>query len=371
MLIRRGETVVVQGITGRQGSYWTERMVECGTQVVAGASPGRGGRTIIGIPVYDSVVESARHHELDASVLFVPPMWARAAALDAIEAGVGKLVLLTEHVPAQDVMEVLARAAAAGTAVLGPNTAGLVVPGETSVGIMPGFARNIFQPGPIGVISRSGSLGTLVSMELITSGFGQSAFIGIGGDPILGTTTLDAVRLLDADERTGAIVLVGEIGGVMEEEAAAHIASMTKPVVAFIAGRTAPPGQRMGHAGAIVTGDRGSGESKVRALTEAGAVVVDVPSAIGPALRSLGVQATVSPADRALVSEAFNQLHPLHREVLRKAYCLGWTTGHIAADLNVTEPVVKSRLHYALRTLRFTLIDPTPRLANNVRTQQL
>jgi succinyl-CoA synthetase alpha subunit len=294
MLIRRGETVVVQGITGKQGSYWTERMMECGTQVVAGASPGRGGRTVNGIPVYDSVVEAASHHKLDATVLFVPPMRARAAAADAIEAGVGKLVLLTEHVPAHDVMEILARAAAAGTTVLGPNTAGLVVPGETSVGIMPGFARNIFQPGPIGVISRSGSLGTLVSMELITAGFGQSAFVGIGGDPILGTTTLDAVRLLDADERTEAIVVVGEIGGVMEEEAAAYIATMTKPVVAFIAGRTAPPGQRMGHAGAIVTGGRGSGESKVHALVEAGAVVVDVPSAFGEALRLLGVRATGS-----------------------------------------------------------------------------
>lgn len=300
MLIRRGESVVVQGITGKQGSYWTERMVECGTQVVAGASPGRGGRTVNGIPVYDSVVEAARQHTIDASVLFVPPMRAKDAALDAVDAGVGKVVLLTEHVPAQDVMEILARAAAAGTKVLGPNTAGLVVPGETSVGIMPGFARNIFQPGPIGVISRSGSLGTLVSMELITAGFGQSAFIGIGGDPILGTTTLDAVRMLDAEERTAAVVLVGEIGGVMEEEAAAYIATMTKPVVAFIAGRTAPPGQRMGHAGAIVDGDRGSGESKVRALTEAGAVVVDVPSAIGEALRSLGARTAVSPAEPAI-----------------------------------------------------------------------
>jgi succinyl-CoA synthetase alpha subunit len=299
MLIRRDETVVVQGITGKQGSYWTERMVECGTKVVAGASPGRGGRTVNAIPVYDSVVEAAAHHRLDASVLFVPPLHAKAAALDAIDAGVGKLVLLTEHVPAQDVMEILARAAAAGTKVLGPNTAGLVVPGETSVGIMPGFAPNIFQPGPIGVISRSGSLGTLVSMELITAGFGQSAFIGIGGDPILGTTTLDAVQLLDADERTSAVVVVGEIGGAMEEEAASYIATMTKPVVAFIAGRTAPPGQRMGHAGAIVTGDRGSGESKVRALTEAGAVVVDVPSAIGDALRSFGVHASMSPAEPA------------------------------------------------------------------------
>ena len=289
MLIRHGESVIVQGITGRQGSYWTERMVECGTSIVAGVSPGKGGLDVAGIPVFDTVAEAAADRPIDASVLFVPPMRAKAAALDAIRAGVRKIVFLAEHVPAQDVMEVLAVAREHGSQLLGPNTAGLVVPGETSVGIMPGFAPNIFRPGNIGVVSRSGSLGTLVSMNLVTSGFGQSAFIGIGGDPILGTTTLDAVRTLAEDDRTAAVALVGEIGGVMEEEAAEYVATMTKPVVAFIAGRTAPAGKRMGHAGAIVTGNRGSGESKVSALTEAGAVVVDVPSQIGEVLRSFGV----------------------------------------------------------------------------------
>jgi succinyl-CoA synthetase alpha subunit len=289
MLIRHGESVIVQGITGRQGSYWTERMVECGTSIVAGVSPGKGGLDVAGIPVFDTVAEAAAERPIDASVLFVPPMRAKDAALDAIRAGVRKIVFLAEHVPAQDVMEVLAVAREHGSQLLGPNTAGLVVPGETSVGIMPGFAPNIFRPGNIGVVSRSGSLGTLVSMNLVTSGFGQSAFIGIGGDPILGTTTLDAVRTLANDDRTAAVALVGEIGGVMEEEAAEYVATMTKPVVAFIAGRTAPAGKRMGHAGAIVTGSRGSGESKVRALTEAGAVVVDVPSQIGVVLHSLGV----------------------------------------------------------------------------------
>jgi succinyl-CoA synthetase alpha subunit len=217
-------------------------------------------------------------------------MRAKDAAIDAIDAGVKKIVCLAEHVPSHDVMEVLSRARAQGAQVLGPNTAGLVVPGQTSVGIMPGFAENIFRPGNIGVVSRSGSLGTLVAMNLVTAGFGQSAFIGIGGDPILGTTTLDAVRTLDEHEGTDAIVLVGEIGGTMEEEAAEYVASMNKPVAAFIAGRTAPPGKRMGHAGAIVTGSRGSGESKVQALTEAGAIVVDVPSQIGAALEHLGVR---------------------------------------------------------------------------------
>jgi succinyl-CoA synthetase alpha subunit len=292
MIVTSAENVLVQGITGRQGSFWTERMMECGTRVVAGASPGKGGREVAGVPVYETVGEAARAHHIDVSVLFVPPLRARAAALEAIEAGVSKLVLLTEHVPYQDVMEVLAAAAHAGTQVLGPNTAGLVVPGQSSVGILPGFAENIFRPGSIGVISRSGSLGTLVALNLVGSGYGQSAFIGIGGDPILGTTTMDALRILDAEDRTEAVVMVGEIGGVMEEDAAGYVSGMRKPVVAFIAGRSAPPDRRMGHAGAIVTGDRGSGESKVGALTSAGAVVVDVPSHIGAALRDLGIRRT-------------------------------------------------------------------------------
>ncbi|OZM71612.1 succinyl-CoA synthetase subunit alpha [Amycolatopsis antarctica] len=289
MIVTGRDTVVVQGLTGRQGSFWAERMVECGTSIVAGASPGKGGRVVAGIPVYDSVADAALEHELDVSVLFVPPLAAKAAALDAIRAGVGKLVLLTEHVPYQDVMYVLAEAAERGTRVLGPNTAGLVVPGESSVGIMPGFAANIFRPGRVGVLSRSGSLGTLVALNLVGGGYGQSAFIGIGGDPILGTTTLDAVRALDADDRTDAVVLVGEIGGGMEEEAAEYVATMTKPVVAFVAGRSAPPDRRMGHAGAIVSGSRGTGKSKVDALTGAGATVVDVPSQIPEALCAKGI----------------------------------------------------------------------------------
>ncbi|ANY09438.1 succinate--CoA ligase subunit alpha [Pseudonocardia sp. HH130630-07] len=292
MIITSEHNVIVQGVTGRQGSFWTERMAECGTAVVAGASPGKGGRTAAGVPVYDSVAEAAREHRLDASVLFVPPLAAKTAALDAIRAGVRRIVLLTEHVPYQDVMYVLAEAGTYGAQVLGPNTAGLVVPGRSSVGIMPGFARNIFRPGRVGVLSRSGSLGTLVSLNLVDAGYGQSAFIGIGGDPILGTTTLDAVRELDRDSGTDAVVLVGEIGGAMEEEAAGYIATMTKPVVAFVAGRSAPPDTRMGHAGAIVSGNRGTGASKVEALRGAGVTVVDVPGQIPGALRAHGIVPT-------------------------------------------------------------------------------
>jgi succinyl-CoA synthetase alpha subunit len=289
MIITSKENVLVQGITGRQGRYWTERMIECGTNIVAGVSPGRGGQEVHDAPVYDTVAAAAASHDLDATVLFVPPKGARAAVEEAVQAGVGKVVCLAEHIPSHDVMSMLAVARDRGAQVLGPNTAGLVVPGESSVGIMPGFARNIFQPGNVGVISRSGSLGTLISLNLVNGGYGQSAFVGIGGDPILGTTTLDAIRSVERHAGTEAIVLVGEIGGGMEEAAAEYLATVDMPVVAFIAGRSAPPGRRMGHAGAIVTGNRGSGESKVRALTEAGAIVVDIPSEIGDALQSLGV----------------------------------------------------------------------------------
>jgi succinyl-CoA synthetase alpha subunit len=287
MLVTGREKVLVQGLTGRQGSFWGAKMAESGTKIVAGASPGRGGQEVDGVPVYNTVAEAAQQHQIDATVMFVPAMLAKDAALEAVAAGVKKIVVLAEHVPYHDTMLIMAEARDAGAQVLGPNTAGLVVPGVSSLGIMPAFAKNIFRPGRIGVLSRSGSLGTLVCLNLVSAGLGQSAFIGIGGDPILGTTTADALRELDRHAGTDAIVVVGEIGGGMEEEASDYIASMSKPVVAFIAGRSAPPETRMGHAGAIVTGDRGGGASKVRALTAAGATVVDVPAQIGEALRSV------------------------------------------------------------------------------------
>jgi succinyl-CoA synthetase alpha subunit len=286
VIVRADHQVLVQGMTGRQGRYWTERMIECGTRVVAGVSPGKGGQSVHERPVYGSVAEAAAEHRLDATCLFVPPAGARAAVVEAVEAGVPRIVCLAEHIPSHDVMAMLAVAADHGARVLGPNTAGLVVPGETSVGIMPGFAANIFRPGTIGVISRSGSLGTLLCLNLVQAGHGQSAFIGIGGDPILGTTTLDALAALDRDPRTASVVMVGEIGGAMEEAAAEYAAGMAKPVIAFIAGAAAPPGRKMGHAGAIVTGDKGTYASKRAALERAGVRVLDLPSEIGPALAS-------------------------------------------------------------------------------------
>lgn len=287
MIARATDRVLVAGITGKQASFWTERMMACGTRIVGGSNPAKAGTQHLGLPVYASARAATAEQSIDIAVLFTPPGATRDAVLDAVGAGIKTIVVLAEHVPVQDVMWFLAEARERGACVIGPNTAGLVTPGEASIGIMPGFAQNIFRPGRIGVVSRSGSLGTLMSLNIVRAGFGQSAFIGIGGDPIIGTTTLDAARMLARDPGTDAIVLVGELGGGMEEAAAAELPALGKPVVAFIAGRTAPPGRRMGHAGAIVDGSRGSGDGKVRALREGGAIVIDTPSELGTALRSV------------------------------------------------------------------------------------
>ncbi|MDH5410422.1 MAG: succinyl-CoA synthetase subunit alpha [Alphaproteobacteria bacterium] len=285
MIIRGSETVLIQGITGKQGSFWSERMMEYGTRIIGGVNPKRAGETHLDRPVWGSAVDAAKDTKIDASVLFIPPLGVKAAALDAIEAGIAKLVILTEHVPVQDVMYFMAAAREAGTKIAGPNTAGLVTPGECFAGFMPAFNKKIFKPGNVGVISRSGSLGTLVCLNLVRDGFGISAFVGIGGDPIIGTTTRDALVALDQDERTQAVVMIGEIGGAMEEEAAEYAATMKKPIVAFIAGAASPPGKRMGHAGAIVMGNRGTYAAKRDALEGAGVTVLPTPGDIGSMLR--------------------------------------------------------------------------------------
>ena len=286
MIVGGHERVLVQGITGKQGTYWTERMQAYGTRIVAGVNPKKAGTEHCGVPVFATAGDAMRETGFDVSVLFIPPLGVKAAAQDAIEAGCRRLVILTEHVPVQDVMELLAMARANGAAVVGPNTAGLVTPGECFAGFMPAFEPDIFRPGRIGVISRSGSLGTLICLNLVQAGFGQSAFIGIGGDPIVGTTTRDALQVLDADERTDAVVVVGEIGGTMEEDAADYARDMAKPVVAFIAGAASPPGKKMGHAGAIVMGDKGTYASKRTALEAAEVEVLDTPSEVGRALHA-------------------------------------------------------------------------------------
>ena len=288
-IVRSQHRVLVHGITGKQGTFWTERMREYGTNVVGGVNPKKAGTEHCGVPVYGSAVEAAADLRdgggIDASVLFIPPLAVKAAALDAVEAGAKTIVALTEHVPIHDVMVFLAAAREAGTTVIGPNTAGTVTVGECFLGFMPAFNGRIFEPGSVGVISRSGSLATLMCQNVTRAGFGINAFIGIGGDPIIGTTIREALQALDNDQGTEAVVIVGEIGGAMEEEAAEYAATMDKPVIAFIAGAAAPAGKKMGHAGAIVVGDRGTYQSKQKALQAAGVTVLATPSDVGGALK--------------------------------------------------------------------------------------
>jgi succinyl-CoA synthetase alpha subunit len=284
IIVRKPNRILVQGITGRQGTFWTERMIEYGAKVVGGVNPKRAGETFLDVPIFASAVEAAKEDEIDVAVMFIPPLAAREAALDAIAAKVKLLVVLTEHIPTQDVMYFMAAARDSATRIIGPNTAGLVTPGETFVGIMPAWEPEICRPGRIAVVSRSGSLGTLMCLNLVQAGYGQSAVIGLGGDPILGTTASEALQVLEADPNTDAIVLVGEIGGTGEEDAAEVAAGMTKPIVAYIAGGASPPGRKMGHAGAIVMGNKGTYASKRSALESAGATVLDMPSQLADAL---------------------------------------------------------------------------------------
>lgn len=284
MIPRKEHRILVQGITGRQGTWWTEQMIAYGATVTGGVNPKKAGTEHLGVPVHASAKDAAG--TFDISVMFIPPMGAKAAGIDACEAGAKLLVCLTEHIPAHDVMEMHAAARANGTRIVGPNTAGLVTPGETFVGIMPAFNDRVFRKGDIGVISRSGSLGTLVSLNLTQAGMGQSVFYGIGGDPMIGTTTREALEFLDADPNTRAVAICGEIGGSAEEEAAEFAKRMSKRVVAFIAGRASPPGKKMGHAGAIVSGGKGDYASKRKALEAAGVAVADVPSQIPGLLKA-------------------------------------------------------------------------------------
>jgi succinyl-CoA synthetase alpha subunit len=285
MILRGSETVLVMGITGKQGTFWSERMRDYGTRIVGGVNPRRAGEQHLGLPVWATARDAARETHVDAVVMFIPPFGVKEAALDAIEAGIGKIVCLTEHVPVHDTMYVLAAARERGARMIGPNTAGIVTVGECFAGFMPAFNPRVFQPGDVGVISRSGSLGTLLCLNLVQAGLGVRAFIGIGGDPIIGTTTKDALIALDRDPQTRTIALVGEIGGSMEEEAAEYARTMTKPVAAFIAGAASPPGKRMGHAGAIVMGDKGSHAGKKAALEAAGVAVCATPYGVAEALR--------------------------------------------------------------------------------------
>ena len=279
ILVDDDTRVVVQGITGGEGEFHTEQMLAYGTNVVAGAVPGRGGQEIHGVPVYDTVTRAAEAEDADASVIFVPPAFAADAIFEALDAPVDLAVAITEGIPTQDMAEVHSELSDTDTTLVGPNCPGLITPGAAKLGILPG---NIFEAGNVGLVSRSGTLTYQVVSNLTDRGLGQSTAVGIGGDPIIGTSFVDALELFEADPDTDAIVMCGEIGGEDEERAAAFIDDhVDTPVAGFIAGRTAPPGKRMGHAGAIVSGSgTGTAQSKIDALNDAGVPVGDTPEEV-------------------------------------------------------------------------------------------
>lgn len=281
--------VLVQGITGRQGSFHTGQMLAYGTKIVGGISPGKGGREVEGVPVYDSTFEAMEMHDAEASILFMPAPFVKDAALEALEAGLKLLVLIPESIPLQDTMEIMAYARQKNALVVGPNTFGLVSSGHCKIGIMP---NRYFIPGPVGIVSRSGTLCYEIVGHLTEHEIGTTTVVGLGGDRVVGLHFIDVLQKFEADEATKAVAMIGEIGGSAEEEAASFIAKhINKPVIAYLAGKSAPPGKRMGHAGAIIERGRGTFESKVEALSEAGVKVVDLPTQISTAVQAVLKQA--------------------------------------------------------------------------------
>jgi succinyl-CoA synthetase alpha subunit len=285
ILLSKDSRVIVQGFTGGEGSFHAGQMIEYGTKVVGGVTPGKGGSTHLERPVFDTVRDAVRETGADASIIFVPPAFAADAILEAIDAGIRLLVTISEGIPTRDMVPVKEALNSSRTVMIGPNCPGIITPGQAKLGILPGF---IHTPGPVGVISRSGTLTYEAVGQLGARGVGQSTCIGIGGDPIIGSTFTDILRHFKDDRETRGIVLIGEIGGSAEEEAAAYIADNIKvPVVSFIAGQTAPPGRRMGHAGAIISGGKGTAAEKMAALQAAGIHVAKSPADIGAMMAEL------------------------------------------------------------------------------------
>lgn len=283
VLVDKNTRLVVQGITGKEGTFHTKQMVEYGTNIVGGVTPGKGGTTHESLPVFNTVADAVKETGANASVIYVPPAFAADAIMEAADAGIPVVVCITEGIPARDMISVKRYLEDKQTRVIGPNCPGIISPGKCKIGIMPG---HIHKEGRIGVVSRSGTLTYEAVGQLTALGLGQSTAIGIGGDPIIGTTHTDALRLFQEDDETDGIVMIGEIGGSAEEEAAAFAKeNVKKPIVAFIAGQTAPPGRRMGHAGAIISGGKGTAVEKMKALTEAGIHVVQSPADIGVAMK--------------------------------------------------------------------------------------
>jgi succinyl-CoA synthetase alpha subunit len=291
VLVDKNTRLIVQGITGKEGTFHTQQMVAYGTNVVGGVTPGKGGTTHENIPVFNTVADAVRETGANASVIYVPPAFAADAVMEATDAGIPVVVCITEGIPVADMVKAKEFLRDKSTRLIGPNCPGIISPGKCKIGIMPG---HIHKEGRIGVVSRSGTLTYEAVGQLTALGLGQSTAIGIGGDPIIGTTHTDALRLFQEDDETDAIVMIGEIGGTAEEEAAAYARdNVSKPIVAFIAGQTAPPGRRMGHAGAIISGGKGTAAEKMQALTEAGIRVVQSPADIGRAVQeSLSLSAS-------------------------------------------------------------------------------
>ncbi len=283
VLLTKNSKILVQGVTGNQGRFHTKQMLAYGSHVVGGISPGKAREQVDGVPVFDTVEQAVEKTGADASIVFVPAPFAKDAAFEAMENGIRLVVMIPEHIPVADSIDIVTRAQELGVTVIGPNTFGIISPGEkTKMGIMP---NHIYKPGPIGVVARSGTLSYEIAFSLTQGGFGQTTVVGMGGDPVVGQTFISVLRHFKEDADTQAVVMVGEIGGSAEEEAAEYLKTFGKPVVAYLAGRAAPPGKRMGHAGAIIERGRGTLESKEKALTAAGASVVTMPWQVVDALR--------------------------------------------------------------------------------------
>ncbi|OHB80623.1 MAG: succinate--CoA ligase subunit alpha [Planctomycetes bacterium RBG_16_64_12] len=283
ILVDKSTRLICQGITGKAGQFHTRQCREYGTQVVGGVTPGKGGTTVEGVPVFDTVAEAVEKTGADATMIFVPAPFAADAVLEAADAGVRVIVAVTEGIPVLDMVRVAEFLRHGDAVLIGPNCPGIITPEECKIGIMPGY---VHLRGPIGVISRSGTLTYEAVWQLTSVGLGQSTCVGLGGDPIVGTSFIDLLKRFEADPQTEGVLLIGEIGGTAEEEAAAYIAEhVTKPVAAFIAGRTAPPGKRMGHAGAIISGGQGTAAEKIAALRAAGIVIAESPADMGAAVR--------------------------------------------------------------------------------------